>query len=74
MLICFVIINYVYLLKLKRMNKKLTLEQIERLDELEFVLKSFLYDIILLKENGENEVRDVSSLFDDLYDSVIERM
>jgi hypothetical protein len=56
------------------MNKKLTLEQIERLDELEFVLKSFLYDIILLKENGENEVRDVSSLFDDLYDSVIERM
>ena len=65
--------DHLYLLKLKIMNK-LTAEQIERLDELEFVLKSFLYDIILLKENGENEVRDVSSLFDDLYDSVIERM
>ena len=54
------------------MNKKLTLEQIERLDELEFVLKSFLYDIDYIKENGENEYRDVNSLFDDVFDRIRE--
>jgi hypothetical protein len=51
---------------------KLTLEQIERLNELESVLKSFLYDISVLKEDGENEMMDVSSLFDDLYDRIRE--
>jgi hypothetical protein len=36
--------DHLYLFKLKYMNK-LTVEQIERLDELESVLKAFLYDI-----------------------------
>jgi hypothetical protein len=54
------------------MNNKLTLEQIERLDELENLLKYFLNEINNLRENGENEIRDVSSLFDDLCDSVRE--
>jgi uncharacterized protein YdeI (YjbR/CyaY-like superfamily) len=53
---------------------KLTLEQIERLNELEDMLKAFLYDISVLKEDGENEMMDVSSLFDSLYDSVKEKM
>jgi hypothetical protein len=56
------------------MNNKLTLEQIERLDELASSLKSFLYDIDDIKENGENEYRDISSLFDDLYDFIKEKM
>ena len=53
---------------------KLTVEQIERLDELESVLKAFSYDIDYIKENGETEYRDVNSLFDDLYDCVKERI
>jgi len=56
------------------MNNKLTLEQIERLNELEYTLKSFLYDIETLKEDGEDEMLDVSSLFDDLYDSIKEKI
>ena len=56
------------------MNNKLTTEQIERLDELESMLKAFLYDISVLREDGESEMLDVSSLFDDLYDSVKEKM
>jgi len=71
---CLVRIKHVYLLKLKIMNNKLTLEQIERLDELASSLKSFLYDIDDIKENGENEYRDISSLFDDLYDFIKEKM
>jgi uncharacterized protein YoxC len=51
---------------------KLTVEQIERLDELESVLKAFLYDIDYIKENGENEYRDVNSLFDDVFDRIRE--
>ena len=54
------------------MNNKLTSEQIERLNELESVLKSFLYDIDVLKEDGENEFMDVSSLFDDINDRIRE--
>ena len=54
------------------MNNKLTPEQNERLNELELVLKSFLYDITVLREEGENEFTDVSSLFDDLYDRIKE--
>jgi hypothetical protein len=65
--------DHLYLFKLKRMNK-LTAEQIERLNELEDMLKAFLYDISVLKEDGENEMMDVSSLFDSLYDSVKEKM
>jgi hypothetical protein len=53
---------------------KLTLEQIKRLNDLEGMLKSFLNNINELKEKGENEMMDVNSLFDDLYDSVKERM
>ena len=53
---------------------KLTEEQIERLDNLEHILKAFLYDISVLKEDGENEMMDVISLFNDLYDCVVERM
>jgi hypothetical protein len=56
------------------MNNKLTLEQNERLDELESTLKAFLYDIDYLRRFGEDELIDVSSLFDDLYDSVKEKM
>jgi hypothetical protein len=48
---------------------KLTSEQNERLNELESVLKAFLYDIDYLREFGEDEMRDVSSLFDNLYDT-----
>ena len=63
--------DHLYLFKLKYMNK-LTVEQIERLDELESVLKAFLYDIDYIKENGENEYRDVNSLFDDVFDRIRE--
>jgi len=65
--------DHLYLSKLKIMSK-LTAEQIERLNELEGMLKAFLYDISVLKEDGENEMMDVSSLFDSLYDSVKEKM
>ena len=54
------------------MNNKLTLEQIKRLNELESTLKAFLYDIDVLREDGENEFIDVSSLFDDINDRIRE--
>ena len=54
------------------MSDKLTLEQNERLDELESVLKVFLYDIDYLRRFGENEYRDVNSLFDDVFDRIRE--
>ena len=54
------------------MNNKLTLEQIERLNELESTLKAFLYDIDVLREDGENEMMDVNSLFDDVFDRIKE--
>lgn len=54
------------------MSNKLTPEQNERLNELESVLKVFLYDIDYLRENGEDEFYDVNSLFDDLEDRVRE--
>ena len=53
---------------------KLTEKQIERLNELEFMLKDFLNNIDYLKKFGEDETTDINSLFDDLYDSVKERM
>jgi len=65
-------IFYIYLFKLKIMNNKLTLEQIERLNELESTLKAFLYDIDVLREDGENEMMDVNSLFDDVFDKIRE--
>jgi hypothetical protein len=71
-LFCYVRILLLYLFKLKIMNNKLTSEQIERLNELESVLKSFLYDIDVLREDGENEFIDVSSLFDDINDRIKE--
>jgi hypothetical protein len=54
------------------MSNKLTPEQNERLNELESVLKAFLYDIDWLREEGENEFNDVSSLFDSIYDRIRE--
>ena len=53
---------------------KLTLEQEKRLNDLEIILKLFLKDIDNLRENGENDLNDVNSLFDDLYDCVKERI
>ena len=54
------------------MSDKLTLEQNERLNELEIVLKSFLYDIDYLRRFGEDELTDVGSLFDDVFDRIRE--
>lgn len=54
------------------MNNKLTVEQNERLNELENLFNYFLGKINNLRENGENEIVDVSSLFDDLSDSIKE--
>lgn len=54
------------------MNNKLTVEQNERLNELENLFNIFLDKINNLRENGENEMIDVSSLFDDLSDSIKE--
>jgi hypothetical protein len=54
------------------MSNKLTLEQNERLNELESVLKVFLYDIDYLREFGEDESTDVNSLFDDVFDRIRE--
>jgi hypothetical protein len=53
---------------------KLTLEQEKRLNDLEIILKLFLKDIDNLRENGENDLNDVNSLFDELYDCVKERI
>ena len=54
------------------MDDKLTPEQNERLNELESVLKAFLYDIDYLRRFGEDEFTDVNSLFDDVYDRIKE--
>lgn len=51
---------------------KLTTEQNEHLNELETILKSFLYDIDYLRENGESEIMDIGSLLDDISDSIKE--
>ncbi len=71
-LFCVIRISCVYSFKLKIMSNKLTPEQNERLNELESVLKAFLYDIDWLREEGENEFNDVSSLFDSIYDRIRE--
>ena len=59
---CCVKINYVYLLKLKIMNKEILLDYKE-------MLLNFVLQVDELIEKGENEELDFSSLVDDLNDS-----